>query len=281
MTMVIQEIGMRISELCCLEIDNMILHNGFYYLNYFQYKTSIRNVVPLSQEIAELLLDAISETKFRFGDNSKYIFSKKVNIPISVDQFTNALNRLSFDAGIVGESGKLFRINSHDFRCTVSSRYANDGMSLVDIQHLLGQKTLASLFHYVEIYELTLMSNIKPLLDYQDSMIRNIGKEIKKEMPIFKEESIPLPNGCCVKPLAEGKCVHGYGLNCYMCAAFRPILADLPIYERQYEEARINVEEAKSNGSERWLQIHQDIMNNLMGIIDFVKEEIQKNASHA
>lgn len=272
MVFVIQNVGMRISELCQLKIDCLKQDSEEdYVLEYYQQKTKEINRVPIKEDVALAIKEAIKYSKEQFGDNIKYVFMQNEHKPISPDTFSYHMNRLIKKHNIRNRNGELARIKSHLFRGTVATRYANMGMNMNLIRILLGQRSVGAIRYYVEILEETISESMKNILHFQDQMIQNIGK---KDVVIqMKQEDIveiPLSNGSCAKLLSSGKCLHANA--CYTCAMFKPDPKSLDIFKRQLVEAKSNIEMAKINGFERIQQINEDLATNLERIINMIEK---------
>lgn len=272
MVFVLQNVGMRISELCNLNVDCLKLDSEKdHVLEYFQLKTGEINRVPVNKDAALTIREAIRFSKELYGEEIKYVFLQNKEKPISKDTFSYHVNRLSEKVGIRVSSGELVRIKAHHFRGTLATKYANMGMSMNLIRTLLGQKSLGAIKHYVEILEETITESMDGILQFQDQMIQNIGKE-EAVVRITEEDrvEIPLPNGSCAKPLSSGKCTHANA--CYTCAMFKPDPNNVDLFKYQLSEAKTNVEMAKINGFERVLQVNEDLVQALEKIIISVEK---------
>ncbi len=272
MVFVIQNVGMRISELCNLENDCLKKDTeNDDILEYFQEKTQDWNRVPIKKDIALAVKKAKEHSQEQFGKQVKYIFMQDADRPISKDTFSYHLNQLMKKYDIRDSSGNLVRIKSHHFRGTVATKYANMGMSTNVIRNLLGQRSLGAIRHYVEILEETMTDAMQDLLNYQDQMIQNIGnKEAVIQINDEDKVEIPLPNGKCAKPLSSGKCTHANA--CYTCAMFKPDPKNIDLFKYQLSEAKTNAEMAKINGFERVLQVNEDLVDALEKIIASIEK---------
>ncbi|MBL5782265.1 tyrosine-type recombinase/integrase [Bacillus sporothermodurans] len=267
MVFVLQNVGMRISELCTLKIDCIKYDTeDDPVLEYIQEKTKEPNRVPIKKDIEMAINEAIKYSREQFGENIKYVFMQDADRPISKDTFSYHMNQLIKKHDVRDSNGNLVRIKSHHFRGTVATKYANMGMSTNVIRSLLGQKSLGAIRHYVEILEETMTDAMQDLLNYQDQMIQNIGKK-EAVIQINDEDKaeLPLPNGRCAKPLSSGKCTHANA--CYTCAMFKPDPKNIDLFKYQLSEAQSNVEMAKINGFERVLQVNEDLVDALEKII--------------
>lgn len=268
---VLQNVGMRIGELCTLKEDCIQKDTeNDYVLVYKQHKTNAVNRVPIKEDVARAITNALELSKKMYGDEAQYVFSQGIVKPISADTFSYHMNKLIVKHNITDENGKLVRIKSHTFRGTVATKYANLGMSPNVIRVLLGQKSLGAIKHYVEIVEETIMESMQEVLSLQDIMIQNIGK---KDYTLSQKdedmELLPLPNGKCAKPITSGKCIHANA--CYTCAMFKPDANNLALFKQQLMDTKLNLEMAKLNGFERIVQVNEDLATSLESIIKSIE----------
>lgn len=267
MVFVVETIGIRIGELCklnvnCLEQDT----KGEFVLNYYQTKTQKTNKIPINEEVSSTIEEAIKYSKNKYGDSIKYVFSNDINTPISVQVFNKTLNKLSYENNILDRNGEKLRISGSKFRGTVSTRYANLGLDYNIIMKLLGQTTPGILKYYVEIHDVTVLDSMEKIIEEQNDLIKNIGNT--KNIKTYKKEEeslICLSNGYCKKSIKEGKCIHANA--CYTCRMFKPDFKHINLYRHHLEEARKNIKIAELNNFERILQVNQDLEENLLKII--------------
>ena len=282
MVIIVQRIGMRVNELCKLQIDCIKSDsNGEPYIRYFQTKTKKLNSVPVEIEFANIILDAIDASKIEFGENIKFVFSQNKEKPISQDKFANHLNRLSLEKQIREADGNLFRFESHQFRHTHGSELINQGLDLVLVSELMGWSDVFTANYYLELFEGTVVTAMQPLINKYDEMISNIGKTYDFVSPSASigKQSVPLVNGwCCKTDLCE-KCGQGYGGYCYSCQSFISIVEHLPLYKSRYKELYKSLQNAKNDGNDRFCEILEPMVIGLKGVIVEIERKI--DGAHA
>lgn len=251
----------------CLTTDT----NGEYILTYYQDKTYEYNSVPITKTVAGAIMEAIDESKRKFGADTGYVFAKAADKPIWVNSLSYYLNRLVYYHNITDKLGNLVRIKSHTFRGTVATKYANMGLNPNMIRMLLGHRTIGTLKYYVEIHNETVRNAMKGILKHQNDMIMNIG-DMKAAAKIARQNKyhIPLPNGICARSLTLGKCSHANA--CYTCTSFLPLKEYLPLYERHAVEAKCNIEAATEEGFTRVVQVNRDLETAILKIIERIKK---------
>lgn len=276
MLFILENCGMRVSDICTSEISYsgksclVKNFNSEYTFTYSMPKVHRNNTIPISTLVAEVIQEAISYSQEHYGSKCKYIFAKSIDQPISVDTFSNQVNRMSLRNNIVRDDGTPLRITGHTFRGTVATQYANCGISMDVIRLILGQKKLGVLSHYVAIHEDKMIEYLKPITDESNALIQNIGKSQNVITATCDEPAlIPLSNGRCAKSVDSGICDHAYA--CYSCRMFRPTKECLPIYKMHYQEALSNIEIARLHGYDRILDINQNLKDVLEKIIKKVE----------
>jgi len=270
---VLQNVGMRISELCELKIDCLrIDYEGDYVLTYYQAKTRCNNSLPIKRDVADAILEAFNSSKEKYGEDTEYIFAKSKTEPISMDNFSYHMNRLIHKENIRDESGKLVRIKAHALRGTVATTYANAGLSANIIRMLLGQKTLGVLRHYVEIHEATVMSSVAEVLVAQNKRIEMMGEETvshSEDIIIYE-----LPNGQCVRNAQLGVC--NTATACYECSCFKPNISHLDVYERQLIETKKIKQNAEIAGLTRIVEANARLEKSITSIIKRIHGELNE-----
>lgn len=274
MVYVVQQVGMRISELCSLKVDCLRKDTEKDdVLSYYQEKTNELNRVPIKKEVALALEEAIKCSREQFGDDINYVFMQDQTRPIGIDTFSYHMNQLVKKFNIIDSNGQLVRIKAHHFRGTVATKYANMGMSLNLIRILLGQRSLGAIRHYVEILEVTVTESMQNILMMQDQMIQNIGKKDAIVHLISEDRiEIPLANGSCAKPLSEGKCSHANA--CYTCGMFKADAKNIELFKHQLIVAQSNVEMAKINGFVRVQETNEELVDKLTKIIASIERVV-------
>lgn len=274
---VLENLGMRMSDICSTPIEvngKLCLQEhgeGKYLLTYAQPKVHRSNTVPVEPIVAEVIKSAIETSQEKFGDKCKYVFAKNVDEPVGEEDFVMNMNKMSKRNNILTDTGKILRIKGHTFRRTKATEYANMGVSLDVIRLMLGQRSLGVLKHYITIHGDTMIKVLQNITDYDDQLIRNIGHEDDAVIQENAEKGmIPMPNGYCSKNVASGLCEHANA--CYSCRMFRPSKRFLPLYEQHLKEAQNNIQIAKVNHYDRFLEINTDLKNHLEAIIKAVKE---------
>lgn len=253
-TRILENIGMRINEVCQLKNDCLKKDSeGYSYLEYYQSKSRHYNRVPISKEIVEILLEQIKRTKEKYPQ-SDYVFAQDETRPYAQENFSYHINRMAYRHKIMDDTGKLFRFKSHLFRHTVATKYANAGMSPNMIRAMLGHKSLRSIMSYVEIRDV--MANEK-MVDFFRCENEHLKAWTNSAKEIETDKGTLLSNGYCMK----GGDLCETALLCYSCGMFYMDALDQTYAEKYLSAVRKKLSEAKYMGLERQIELYGNMEN--------------------
>lgn len=261
MVIVIENVGMRVNELCTLKVGSVKKDlEGDYFLEYYQSKTNKSSRIPITNEIAEVLLQQETEV-LNINKNAKFIFSKNGERPISQESFSYHINKLAFEREIRDSNGKLYRFRSHHFRHTVATNYVNNGMEPNMIRLMLGHANMKSIMSYIDLRDSTVINEMSEILDEQNKLIQNLNED----KSISDLESIELVNGACYKPFTgdECKCI----TKCYSCSMFKFDEEDRKELLDYLERIKENIAYTEKNGFERMAEVNKNIKADLERIL--------------
>lgn len=263
MVYVIQNIGMRVNELCKLKIGSVKKDGeGDYFLEYYQSKVEKYNRIPIKNEVAHVLLEQEKESLERFPQ-TKYIFTRNGLRPIGQESFSYHINRLAFERNIRDEQGNLYRFKSHHFRHTVATKYVNNGMEPNMIRMMLGHKKIKSIMSYIDLRDATVIDAMEDVLNEQNKMLTTLVGDVKE---IIEPESyVDLVNGKCFKKNTERMCEKAN--KCYQCSMFYFCNEDIEDFNEYLTRINENIEYAEKNGFDRMAEINKNIREDIEKII--------------
>lgn len=274
MVMVIQECGMRISELCSLKKDCLLQDkDGDYFLKSYQWKMKKDHIIPISKEVAELI-----QVHEKYTDPScEYLFSTKQGLPLKQDTFRTALNNLSVEEKIVDRQGKLFRFHAHAFRHTVGTKMINNGVPQHIVQKFLGHETPEMTSRYAHIFDETLKIEFEK---FQERLVTKEGHSISfdkgevdtTDFQWFKKNinAQVLPNGYCRLPIVTGPCPHANA--CLDCTHFCTSKKFLKEHEEHLNRTEELLTYAIKNQWQRQIETNKRVKDKLEHIIHSLKE---------
>lgn len=287
MVLVIQEVGMRISELCKLSFDCLLQDaQGDFFLRYYQYKMKKEHSVPISKEVVAVIQEQKQFVKETYGQQS-YLFPSPQKWhkgePTKHQNFSRAINRLASEREICDQSGKIWRFQAHQFRHTVGTRMINSGVPQHIIQRYLGHQSPEMTNVYAHIHDKTLKEEF---IKFKDKIVDVTGKTIiPKNIPEENSESQwlkkkilaqALPNGSCALPIVAGECPHANA--CLSCTHFRTDIRFLDEHKKQLEQTERIIETAQANGWVRQSEMNYKVKTNLESIIAALEDSDETSA---
>ena len=271
-------LGMRFCELAKLDV-NAIKQNddGSYYLDLWQFKTQAVNNKPIFENTIRIMKAEIERNKKRFGEeNVKYVFVTDKNTPVNIGTINENINKILVKNNVLGRDGKVLHVTTHRFRATVATNLISEGTSVDIAAQLLGQTTLSSLSHYATVTTDVVKEQLKPRLEKDDMLIRNIGKG-KDMAEIIPEKTVALCNGYCGKNPLTTPCAKANA--CFNCSMFIPSIQYLNAYNIQLLEIEATVKIAEANGYSMMLKKALRDKEALENIILKLEKGAKKNDS--
>ena len=287
MLLVIQECGIRVSELVslnfnCLQQDS----TGGWFLKFKRSKIKKEDLIPISNELAGVIkaqqdyirnvfeekyqyLFCASERYFKKGEVHDFILQPKI---MPSGRFNDYLNWLSKKFKICNCSGKIWHFHSHQFRHTVGTRMINNNVPHHIIQRYLGHSSPTMTSVYAYLMDTTLKKEIN---DYHSKVVNIAGEIIQSEFPELDNTEFQwmkkqilgevLPNGYCALP-ANFTCSKGNA--CLQCGDFRTTLEFLDEHKEHRERTLQALKIAKANDWQRQIQINEEVLQSLNNIIN-------------
>ena len=257
MTIVLENTGMRANEACQLRTDCLKQDSaGDYYLQYYQSKTSHVNRIPIVKKFASLLAEEIRYIKEQFPD-SPYLITMDGIRALQQDSWAFHVNRLAYRHHITDEAGKLFRFQAHQFRHTVATRYAMEGMSPNMIRSMLGHQDMRSISSYIEIRDVLADQKLRAFLQQEDARFKELRQQKEQRAAAI--------------PLAYGYCNHqdlcDTALACYACGMFWMDDVDRMTAERYLEAVDARIQGLHLEAGSRQMEIYQAIRQKIQEVI--------------
>jgi integrase/recombinase XerD len=270
--LILQECGMRISELLQLSTDCLTQDaRGVHYLRYMQGKVKRENTIPISLEITRIIQEQQAEGRNR-NKPSPWLFPNERGGVIKQATFAHRINRLAYDHDIRDASGKLFRFQAHQFRHTVGTRMINLGVPHHIIQRYLGHKGPEMTSRYAHIHDVTMQDKLSEylkgtLIDVTGKAIPEDGMNDSADLQWFTRSVLAqaLTNGYCAIPIVAGPCPHPNA--CLNCAHFRTDATFLEVHRAELHETERVIAKADANGWVRQSEMNERKRTSLINIV--------------
>lgn len=288
MVLVVQEAGMRISELCRLKFDCLRQDSaGDWWLNYYQFKMKEDHTISIYREMAAVIQEQQNYIRDNLDTSFEYLFCSNTegskpfnpkNKPMGSSTLNRYLKNLSATNNICTASGKPWNFTAHQFRHSVGTRMINNGVPQHIIQRYLGHDSPNMTATYAYLFDSTLK---KEIAKYQGRTVNISGQVVSANNPELETSDLQwfkrnvhaqaLPNGSCARPIIKGDCPHANA--CLTCGDFRTTLEFIDQHKEQLEQTEKMIEKAKVNNWQRQVEMNSQVKTNLKNIISSLESQ--------
>ncbi|MBD2078321.1 tyrosine-type recombinase/integrase [Leptolyngbya sp. FACHB-17] len=283
MVLVLQECGMRISELVNLNFDCLLQDTtGDWFLRYYQFKMKKEITIPISREVVRVIQEQQRYIRAHLDPQFKYLFCsnggvrrpgfKPVPRVMARKTLPAYLNSLAEQHNICDQNGKRWHFQTHQFRHTVGTRMINNGVPQHIVQRYLGHESPEMTATYAFIHDQTMKAEIAK---FQGRVVNIAGQVMEPndieadddELQWFKRNisAQALPNGSCALPTISQGCPHANA--CLSCTHFRTTVEHLGEHKKQLRQTEKIIEKATANGWVRQAEMNETVKTNLKNII--------------
>lgn len=273
MVIVLQECGMRVSELCSLALDCLVQdQEGDWFLRYFQWKMKKEHSIPITQNLAEVIQAQQQAVKAKWGDKCLLLFPAPSGKRVAKNSFARFLNQLAVDKEIRDATGRLFRFHAHAFRHTVATRMLRGGVKQHHVQKYLGHESPEMTMIYAQITDQDLK---KAFQEYQSMAVDITGKVVAADqtgvdsldLQWFKKNIMAqaLPHGFCALPVIAEPCPVPNA--CLTCANFRTNSSFLGTLKAELDTTEKIIDVARSRNWTRQIEMNERVAANLRKVI--------------
>jgi integrase len=272
MTLVLEECGMRIGELCTLRLDCLSRDpEGDYFLGYYQPKMRKELQIPISRELALVIQEQQHAVRNRWSGSVTWLFPDRKGRPVPPNAYRRAINDLAYRHRVRDTTGALFRVHPHGFRHTVGTRMINNDVPQRVVQQFLGHETPAMTARYAHIHDSTMK---RKLAEYRGKVVDITGKVVEGDGPPISSDALwlkrnilaqALPNGVCRLPIQLGECPHANA--CLTCVHFGTSTKYLAALKDQLVQTDGILETAREQGWTRQAEMNERVRHNLLTVI--------------
>lgn len=290
MVLVLQECGMRISELVHLKFDCLLQDKaGDWFLRYYQFKMKKEITIPISREVVRVIQEQQRYIRQHITqEDFVYLFSANGGVrrpnfnPVPKVMTRKALpiqlNRLAERHNICDSTGKRWHFQTHQFRHSVGTKLINGGVPQHIVQRYLGHESPNMTAVYAHIFDQTMKEEIAKfqgkVVNVAGQVVESITPEVETaELEWFKRniQAQALPNGSCALPTISQGCPHANA--CLTCTHFRTTAEFLDEHKKQLEQTKQILDKAKANGWTRQVEMNEKVAENLRRIIEGLERE--------
>lgn len=267
--------GMRISEICQLNVDCLKKDSKGFYIVYYQQKMKKEVSNPIPENLYRLMLEQKEDIIKRLGNDQKYLFCKDDGTPILSNTFRAKMKSIFKSLDIRTSEGNLYNFRPHEYRHTFATNLLDRNVPFAVIQKLLHHKSPEMSLNYVEITGKRRKNKYIEFIDILGNKTTSLfDKEYDfnklYEVQWLKKElrSQALPNGYCTLPTGLGKCP--YSNKCLSCSNFKTTPGHINILMKQLSRINYLIECLEKENNEEFIKNNIEIKNRLESIINSI-----------
>jgi len=278
LVILIMESGLRAGDACSLPFNPIVPDSsGWPCLRYWSRKTSIEQVVPLSERAAAAITDQQAFVNTLWPRGSEWLFPSPASFsaqpePITYSTLGRQLRSWCARIGLRDEAGVPVSVTAHQFRHTLGTRLINSGVPTHIVQRILGHASVGMTEVYARLHDDTVRSAFDTyqtkrvdiagaVLNYDASSPTADAEWLKHNLAKI---SASLPNGYCGRP-PQQECPHPNA--CLTCPAFQTTVEFLPVHRQHLKANARLIKMAESKGQDRLVENHRRIQEALERII--------------
>jgi len=158
----IMESGLRAGDACGLPFNPMIPDSsGWPCLRYWNHKTAVEQVVPLSEKAATAIKDQQAFVNIFWPTGSEWLFPTSTHfsreaVPVSYSALSRQLRAWCARINLRDEAGVPISVSAHQFRHTLGTRLINSGVPPHIVQRILGHASPGMTDVYARLHDSTI-----------------------------------------------------------------------------------------------------------------------------
>jgi integrase len=275
-TVILIRCGLRISDAAGLAFD-CIVHDGdgAPYLRYYNHKMKREALVPIDDELEQMIKDHRRDILHRWPQGTPVLFPRtKANLdgksPIGASAYRHALNQWLQRCDIRDEHAHPVHLTPHQWRHTLGTRLINLDVPQEVVRKILDHDSHAMTAHYARLQDTTIRRHWE-----QANKVNHRGEKVTLDPdgPLaeaswarqrISRATQALPNGYCGLPLVQ-TCPHAN--SCLTCPVFVTTPEFLPQHRAHHQQTLQIITSAEARGQTRLAEMNQQVANNLEKII--------------
>jgi integrase len=275
-TVILMRCGLRVSDALRLPADCVVTDtDGAPYLRYFNHKMKRDALVPIDEELRDLLGHQRRHTTERWPASTPGLFPRPTKnldgtAPISSSTYRLALYRWLDRCDIRDEHDHPVRLTPHQWRHTLGTRLINRDVPQEVIRRILDHDSPQMTAHYARLHDTTVRRH------WEAARKVNIKGEtitLDPDGPLAEaawakqrlgRATQALPNGYCGLPVQKS-CPHANA--CLTCPMFLTTPEFLPQHREHRQQVVQIITAAQARGQQRLVEMNQQVLDNLDRII--------------
>ncbi len=289
-TVILMRCGLRLGDARRLRHD-CITHDGdgAPYLRYFNHKMKREALVPIDEELEQLIRQQQRRVLDRWPQPPVLFPRPTANPdghkPISDGTYRDGLSRWMKRCDVRDEHGHPIRLTPHQWRHTLGTRLINKDVPQEVVRKILDHDSHAMTAHYARLHDTTVRRH------WEQARKVNISGDtvtLDPNGPVaeaawakqrLSRATQALPNGYCGLPLVQS-CPHAN--SCLTCPMFLTTNDFLPQHRQHRQQTLQIITAAEGRGQTRMAEMNRQVADNLEKIITALEaDEDQQQVADA
>lgn len=292
-TLILMRCGLRVGDARRLPHDCITRDaDDAPYLRYNNHKMKREALVPIDDEVEQLLRQQQRRVLDRWPDGAPVLFPQRTanpdgRKPISDGTYRDGLSRWLERCDIRDETGRRALLTPHQWRHTLGTRLINRDVPQEVVRKILDHDSPAMTSHYARVHDTTVRRHWEQArkVNAQGETVTLDPDGPLAEAAWAKQRlgraTQALPNGYCGLP-AVRSCPHANA--CLTCPMFITTPEFLPQHRQQHQQTLQIISAAEARGQTRITEMNQQVADNLEKIITALendKDEQREEAADA
>jgi integrase len=280
-SIILMRCGLRVTDALRLPSSCVVTDaDAAPYLKYFNHKMKREALVPIDEELRDLLGQQRQRTAERWTEPSGLFPRPTKNVdgshPISSSTYRMALYRWLDRCDIRDEHDAPVRLTPHQWRHTLGTRLINRDVPQEVVRRILDHDSHVMTSHYARVHDTTVRRH------WEAARKVNINGEtvtLDPDGPLAEAAwakqrlgrvTQALPNGYCGLPVQKS-CPHANA--CLTCPMFITTPEFLPQHREHRHQVLQIITAAEARGQQRLVEMNQQVLGNLDRIISTLHDD--------
>jgi integrase len=282
LTIILMRCGLRLGDALRLHHD-CTNHdaNGAPYLKYFNHKMKREALVPIDEQLEQLIGQQRRRVLDRWPHSTSVLFPQPTanpdgRKPICDSTYRDGLSRWLKRCDIRDEHGHRIHVTPHQWRHTLGTRLINNDVPQEVVRRILDHDSPEMTAHYARLHDTTVRRH------WEQSRKVNISGDtvtLDPDGPLaeaawakqrLSRATQALPNGYCGLPLAQS-CPHAN--SCLACPMFLTTTEFLPQHRQHRQQTLQIISKAEAGGQTRMAEMNRQVADNLEKIITALEDD--------
>jgi len=283
-TLILIRCGLRITDATAIPSGCVVRDaDGAPYLRYYNRKMKREALVPIDEELEELIVGQRERNRERWPGGTPVLFPRPyANIdgtrPIGSSTYRDGLYRWLERCDIRDEHGEPVHLTPHQWRHTLGTVLINRDVPQHVVQKILDHDSAEMTAHYARLSDKTVRAHWEKARKV-DAEGRPV--QVRADGPLgeaawtkqrLSRATQALPNGYCELPLVK-TCPHAN--SCLTCPMFVTTAEFLPQHHAQRQATLQIISAAEASGHARVAEMNRQVAGNLDKIITTLEAEGQ------